>query len=1020
MAGPVAADVSAPVDASQVGSEAAAREIAEEYGHNVVVESLSSPTMLVSARPDGYLEAVSSQGPEQAKVGGRWKPIDTTLVEKDGRLEPKVAAVPVRIGTGGDSTIVSVRAESGDWITETWPHGDLPKPIVKKAAATFREVLPGVDLRVSVTKAGMREVLVVKNAEAATDERVASLRLAVRGARLATAEETGALEAHTDGGEPIVASTPLWWDSSHASADADSSGAVEPQAVASTVEGSETVLDVAAIAEGDVTYPLYVDPDWTRYAQASWYTDLAYPGQSYLNAAEHSAGYALQDGVDHLSRAFFRFDTSSLAGRTILSARFNVVQTWASSCASTMMQLWQYGGSSAGFSWNSDPGQWVKQLDQQGYDVGGSCQPNPAWVGYVATAAVQDTAAARAEYTTLALRAADEGNPLTRKRYRSDAQLIVVYNTRPEVPTEPKMTSPARECNTNPQDPAYVYGRQPLTLSVVVHEQDDQNVSAAFYVKRVSTGSQTRTGTGFFTRGTSVTHTIAADSLVDGELYAWAAESGDGIELSAGTSPWCYFVVDSTKPALPTVTLDDTGARIGEALTATITPPAGEAIAGYQVWWTKGKQTTPSPAAPVIGYTSAMPDCTTGRTPNDTSTTVRIVCSDQPDGSATTLVAPIDRTSTLWVAAYDRAGNVSYDAATKSAAAGVQVGAAGADVSGGRIWEADESDVTQLDDRNGGVPIAIGTNAGWTTSDDEAPQLRFQGLTTLSRYWKPGAHLAETGGVDDYVLEGAIGQLARFGPGSAQPAGTGVLYACAFGAGNMISRSPNCEGTGAAARVLGYTWSSADAMPAGYAAKEIFRCRLGDDYFISAHKGCETGAVDEGSQGFLVSHTPTSTDPGVVDTSRSFTVSARVKPGGSSEAQTFVSASGSVNAGFYLQNGGTTWQFCLRAQGPTPSTGCVRGPSVSTTEFSTVSGRWDAVNKRLSIAVVSRNGTDVREAIYVPPVDDVPALGAIALGSAASGAVATQFFDGQIGGVSFYPAVLPDGDLETILVPKRT
>jgi len=1010
---------SEPADSAHADTEGEARAIATAYDHDVVVDSQSSPTLLIKARPDGYMEATSSQAPEQAEVKGEWKKVDTALVEKDGWFEPKVAAVGVKVSAGGTDELVKVRTETGEWVTEVWPYGTLPAPKVSKSAAVFGEVLPGVDLRVSVTKTGMREVLVVKNQAAAADPRLASLKFRIKDATLSVHPETGTLAASPLDGTPVVASTPLWWDSSGDRANAESPGDSEPKAVdVQAVSATESVLDVQSVTDGDIQYPLYVDPDWGAYLQYDWYTDRAYPNQSYLNPPENSAGYGIQSGTGYLSRAFYRFDTAFLAGKLVQNARFNVVQTWANSCASTWMQLWQYGQSGVGFTWNSDPAQWNRPIDAQPYNTGGSCSPNPAWVGFSATPAIQDAANAGAGYQTLALRAADEGNSLTRKHYRWDAQLIVTYNSRPNTPVNLAMTSPNRGCSTDSANPSFVNASAGVTLKVNVTDPDaGQNTAANFYVKKLSDGSVKAYSSTFQQQGADLTRAIPAADLAQNERYAWQARGSDNIQDSAAFSAWCYFTTDATKPALPTITIDPTGARVGSALSATITPPANDNIAGYQVWWTKGAKTDTSPAAPVTNYTTSVPSCAAGA-----GGAVRVVCASA-NGTATIDVAPIDRLSTLWIAAYDKAGNVSFNTATSSAAAGVEVTADAADMSAGHVWNADSAGATAFTDRVGTSNITIGGNAGWDTAAAEDPPLRFQGMTMLNRYIKPGVnHKTETdsGLVPGYNLEYKMGLIARYGAGSPQPANTWTLYACNYGSGNMLSRSANCEGTNVASRPLGYSWISAADVPSGYPSIEIFRCRTGVDYFISTNTTCE-GQVNEGSRGFIIVPNPalTTSPDGIVDTTKSFTVSARVKPTGNTAAQTYVSASGAANSGFYLQAADGVWRFCVRAQGPTVTTGCVDGPTIDySAGFVTVSGVWDAVNRQVRIGVVSVGVQTFTSSTYTPPADDKKATGAIVLGSAVSAGLASDYFDGRIADVSFYQTALPDSALIAYPVPQ--
>ncbi|WP_374008777.1 LamG-like jellyroll fold domain-containing protein [Leifsonia sp. LS-T14] len=1015
-------------DAAHAATEAEARLIARDHGHDVVVDDLSSPTLLVRARADGQMQAVSSQVPEQARVDGTWKPVESALVEHDRWWEPKVAAVPIRIGNGDSADIVSVRSESGDWITETWPYGDLPRPTVSKETAVFHDVLPGVDLRVKVTKAGMREVLVVKSAEAATDPRVADLRLGLRGATLSVKPETETLEAQPESGKPVVAATPLWWDSSEEHANADSPPGDEPQAVETTVAGGESVMDVAAIAAGDVTYPLFVDPDWSGYLQYDWYTDRAYPNQSYLNPPENSTGYGIQGGVGYLSRAFYRFDTAFLSGKAVSNARFNVVQNWSNSCAGTWTQLWQYGGSNVGFTWNSDPGQWVRPIDAQNYNTGGPCSPNPAWVGFSASSAAYDAALNGAPYLTLALRTDDESNSLSRKHFRWDAQLVVTYNSFPNIPTGASMISPSRGCSTDANNPAYVNGKQPITLQVAASDPDPGNVAADFYLTTVATGAEQHlTTTPLQAQGAALRHTISANTLADGKTYSWSSRASDYINGSPRTAP-CYFVVDSTKPGLPTLAITS-GAELvpgstrtfrvpsapGEPISVTITPPAGEAIAGYQVWWTSGDPTTPGPAAPVTDYTSALPPCD-----SIAGADARVVCA-ATSGVTSVTVAPPSSLGTLWVAAYDRAGNVSCgvescDVASASSAAGIGIATStDPDLSGGHRWFASSKGQTAIDDSVGSIPLKIGTVEGWDDDLWEDPPFITPTFVSLNRFVKPGvSHATESsasGTPPGHVLESTLGQLGAVATGTPAPPGSTVLFGCAYGLGNsLLTTIANCEGTGAASHVLGYIWTTAADVPKAFAARQIFRCRVGTDFFVSTLSNCE-GQVNERSLGFVAVNVPSTTSAPVVDTRKTFTVVARVKPSTAQRIQTVVSTTGSPDSAFYLQAVNDSWRFCMRSQGPTKTTVCATAvwAKVDTTQFVTVIGHWDAINRRVGISLAVGNTLLSPQWVsYTPPADDSASTGILQVGSATSGGYPSDFFGGSIAGVAVYPSLLSE------------
>ena len=1024
------AKVTAPNDSENATGESEAREIAAAYGHDVIVDSQTSATWLVKARPDGYLEAVSSQVPEQAEVNGSWRPVDTTLVKRGGRYEAAVAAVPVRVGAGGSNEIVSVRTESGEWVTETWPYGDLPAPTVRDDAATFAEVLPGVDLRVAATNSGMREVLVVKNEEAAKDERLTTLRLEIHGAQLVEDPESDTLEAHPREGAPLVASTPLWWDSSHPGADAESPGGAEAQPLDRSVSGQQAVLDVGAVVDSGVEYPLYIDPDFGSGLQVYWYTDRAYPTTRYVNQPETKVGNGVENGIAYLSRSYHRFVTDRLAGTLVQSAQFSITQTWANSCDANPVQLWQAGDGGNDYTWNSDPNLRGRLLDQKVSRKGSSCEA-PGVVGFDATAVVQEAAAAGNGSVLLALGSAagDAGNQYTRKHYTGQSRLTVTYNTRPEVPTGARMLAPDRGCSIDPSDPSYVNGSQPLTLQVNAADKDPENVSANFFLRVEASGTepagaeQVLATTPLQAQGANLRTTIAADRLADGRMYAWYAEASDWKQVSASRTAPCYFVVDSSKPALPTVeiasaTPDGQGgfrvrSRVGEAMTVRVTPPADEHIAGYQVWWTAGTAPVTSPAPPVIDYTSALPPC------QDYAGAARIVCAD-PSGSVVFEAAPPDLVATLWVAAYDRAGNVSYALATGSAAVGLTVRAGAPDLSAGHAWMPWDADGTSIDDAIGAVPLNIGTFSGWREDSGEDPQLAFPALETLTRFVAPDwTHRLEVDAAkvpDTSRVEQSFGQVARAVAGRDQPSNTLPLYACAWGAGNMLSNSANCEGTNVSARLLGYAWKTAADIPDGMSGMEIFRCRAGNDYFVSTQKACE-GQSFEGSRGFVGAYRPTVTDAPVVDTAASYSVSARVKPGTTSGTQTVLAASHAANSPFSLGMANGRWRFCVQSEGPVSASRCAEGPSVLAGRYVTATGTWDAVNRRVSIAVWDGAGLGRGEVYAGTSHSAESSKQALVVSSSLQSGAVTHNFDGSVADVSVYPTVLTEQNVMTRPVP---
>jgi len=149
-------------DADSAADLPTAQAIAKQFGHPVTVEPNVTETSLVQALPDGTMQLDQSTEPVRVPRGAGWVPLDTTLVSNGDTLEPAAPAVPTRFSTGG-SLLAQIQAPSGEWLSETWQGGNLPAPNVSGNSATYPEVFPGVDLRLSATASGMAEVLIVKD-----------------------------------------------------------------------------------------------------------------------------------------------------------------------------------------------------------------------------------------------------------------------------------------------------------------------------------------------------------------------------------------------------------------------------------------------------------------------------------------------------------------------------------------------------------------------------------------------------------------------------------------------------------------------------------------------------------------------------------------------------------------------------------------------------------------------------------------------------------------------------------------
>ncbi|GAB3898759.1 hypothetical protein GCM10029964_083740 [Kibdelosporangium lantanae] len=146
VAAPAAAPPSTP---TALPDENAAAQAAEASGQRVEITSKTTTQNQVFANPDGSQTLEAHAMPVRANTGHGWQPIDTTLaVQPDGAASPAVTTVPVRFSGGGTAPLVELGTEQR--LALRWPT-PLPQPVLAGDTATYPEVLPGVDLKMTAT-----------------------------------------------------------------------------------------------------------------------------------------------------------------------------------------------------------------------------------------------------------------------------------------------------------------------------------------------------------------------------------------------------------------------------------------------------------------------------------------------------------------------------------------------------------------------------------------------------------------------------------------------------------------------------------------------------------------------------------------------------------------------------------------------------------------------------------------------------------------------------------------------------
>ncbi|MFE1764029.1 LamG-like jellyroll fold domain-containing protein [Streptomyces angustmyceticus] len=598
-----AATAAAQDSDGQAPTENAALELAKRTGREVEVASLRGESADVVATPEGKLQARQYLRPVRTRISGQWKDIDTDLVEQsNGAVAPKAAAVGLAFSGGGDKPLVTMR-KAGRELALSWP-GTLPAPVLDGAEATYRDVLPGVDLRMGAQADGFTQLLIVKSAQSAGSPELGQLRLKLATDGVDVKETaTGGLNAVDQGAGSSVfeAPTPLMWDSSRGTASSAShktltsrtaagkasrsaadgtegdepsageSGKLAPVGVDVPAGQDQVVLkpDVDVLKGKDTVYPVFIDPQWSTPRATSWTMASKYWASSpqWKFNGDHDAGMGYCNWnycqPNDTKRLFYQVPISAFAGKSILSAEFVVRNTWSASCGKREVELWRTKAISSSTTWNSqnESGFWQKRLASDSFAYGyEGCAAKDG--EFNVRSAVQEAADNKWPTLTLGLKAGSESDGYAWKRFSDKAYLRVTYN-RP--PPQVKPSQLAMEyggtCKRSGA-PARIRTRGKIYVDNVT-DPDNDNVRVQFQaswdagdgkgtIARWKPGLTTAKKSGRAGFYVSLPATIPSNKTV-----SWAVRVYDGAQYSpwsyTGSAEACYFVLDTQVPAAPAI-----------------------------------------------------------------------------------------------------------------------------------------------------------------------------------------------------------------------------------------------------------------------------------------------------------------------------------------------------------------------------------------------------------------------------------------------------------------------------------
>ncbi|MEV4826776.1 carboxypeptidase regulatory-like domain-containing protein [Micromonospora sp. NPDC049257] len=557
---------------------------------------------------DGSQTLEQAIEPTRVRKGGSWVPVDTTLKLTSQGVVPRATVLPMVFSGKGRGPFVRLRDDSRE-LGVSWP-GKLPAPVLSGSTATYRNVLPDVDLQVTAQPLGFSQVLVVKTRAAAANPKLTTLTFGIetKGVTVGPSSGGGLAARDSKGGIVFAAPAPLMWDSSETgepaggapekdkgqpavspsrkptAAEAGTAGArvggpvgrdEVPGAARRAVmpvrvdgESVTVVPDKAMLSDQRTRLPIYIDPSWTggiasnawtsvwskHKSSSFWQNSTALYNGKIIGSAGAGRTEDCSGCADHIIRSLFRMNTSAVAGKHILSAQFRVEQRWSWTCSpKSNAKLWMTGSISSGTTWNNQP-TWhstytAQSVGNRKYGSAHGCL-GTGTIEFNVTSMVAKAAASKWPNLTVGLRAVDEGTKDQWKRFNhASPKLAITFNSDPNAPGDRK--SDGKACATGASRP---YVLTPTPVLAAKHSDPDssqQSLTTYFYWWPVGgTRNETNKVSQAAGNPSTVSKAIPAGKLTDGASYVWQARTWDGSHYG----PWsgtCEFTVDATAPPAP-------------------------------------------------------------------------------------------------------------------------------------------------------------------------------------------------------------------------------------------------------------------------------------------------------------------------------------------------------------------------------------------------------------------------------------------------------------------------------------
>jgi RHS repeat-associated protein len=314
-----------------------ARTLADGEGRRVAVNDLMDATSTTFANPDGSLTTHSFSAPVRVRQGGRWAPVDTTILPWKGRLQPAATTGDVTFSAGGDTALVRQSLLAGGVYGFDWPSA-LPAPQTQGSTVTYRNVIDHGDLVLRALPVGYEISLVLRARPAGPLE--LSLPVVLPAGDRLVAAAGGSRVLNASGTVlAVVGQTLMTGAALEPGSELPTASSVVPTSLTGDADLGQTLVlrpDPAFVADPAVVLPITIDPTVNLADSKDTYVSNAYTGTSYYTSTDLHVGYYNTPAPAAVGRSFVAFNMGAVHGNKVLTANLELYDQHQWACNQPM------------------------------------------------------------------------------------------------------------------------------------------------------------------------------------------------------------------------------------------------------------------------------------------------------------------------------------------------------------------------------------------------------------------------------------------------------------------------------------------------------------------------------------------------------------------------------------------------------------------------------------------------------------------------------------------------------------